>query len=244
MTARDLYARGTRTLLASWEEYARGLPRAAVERRAGVAIAVFPDGPERDVFNNALLARDLGPAGRAAALDAMQAAYARGGVDRFAAWVHESDAAMRDDLERRGFVFDTSTRAMGMDLDDLRVSPPALDLAAADLDEYRRVIEVAPGLFDSADRAAFHVVIARLDGVSAAAAMAYDRDGDSGIYNLGTLVPFRRRGLGTGLTAQLVHDARARGCRTASLQATDVAERVYAAVGFRDLGRFLEYVPR
>jgi hypothetical protein len=36
---------------------------------------------------------------------------------------------------------------------------------------------------------------------------------------------------------------RARGCQTASLQATPMAERVYSAVGFRNLGRFLEYVP-
>jgi predicted GNAT family acetyltransferase len=40
-----------------------------------------------------------------------------------------------------------------------------------------------------------------------------------------------------------VHDALARGCETASVQSTEMAERVYAAVGFRDLGRFLEYVP-
>jgi predicted GNAT family acetyltransferase len=53
----------------------------------------------------------------------------------------------------------------------------------------------------------------------------------------------RRRGLGTALTAAQVHDARGRGCRTASLQSTEIAERVYAAVGFRDLGRILEYVP-
>ena len=33
------------------------------------------------------------------------------------------------------------------------------------------------------------------------------------------------------------------GCSTASLQSTAMAERVYAAVGFRDLGRILEYVP-
>jgi hypothetical protein len=44
-------------------------------------------------------------------------------------------------------------------------------------------------------------------------------------------------------SASLVHDAAARGCRTASLQSTAMAERVYAAVGFHDLGRILEYVP-
>jgi hypothetical protein len=52
-----------------------------------------------------------------------------------------------------------------------------------------------------------------------------------------------RRGLGTALTATHLHNALARGCQTASLQSTAMAERVYAAVGFRDLGRILEYVP-
>jgi predicted GNAT family acetyltransferase len=45
------------------------------------------------------------------------------------------------------------------------------------------------------------------------------------------------------MTALHVHDALARGCLTASLQSTVMAERVYAAVGFRDLGRILEFVP-
>ena len=76
-----------------------------------------------------------------------------------------------------------------------------------------------------------------------AAALAYDCGGGCGIYNVGTLEHARRRGLGTALTAAQVHDARGRGCRTASLQSTPMAERVYTAVGFRDLGRILEYVP-
>jgi predicted GNAT family acetyltransferase len=73
--------------------------------------------------------------------------------------------------------------------------------------------------------------------------MAYDFDGDCGIYNVGTLEAFRRRGLATAVSAQLVHDALARGCQTASLQSTHAAERIYASIGFRDLGRILEYVP-
>jgi predicted GNAT family acetyltransferase len=54
----------------------------------------------------------------------------------------------------------------------------------------------------------------------------------------------RRRGLGTAVPAQLLHEARASGCRTASLQSTAMAERVYAGAGFGDLGRFVEYMPR
>jgi hypothetical protein len=49
--------------------------------------------------------------------------------------------------------------------------------------------------------------------------------------------------LGTALTARHVRDAARRGCPTASLQSTAMAERVYAAVEFRDLGRIREYVP-
>ena len=57
---------------------------------------------------------------------------------------------------------------------------------------------------------------------------------DCGIYNVGT-VPrrARRRGYGTALIAAQAYAARARGCRTASLQSTPMAEGGYAAVGFR-----------
>ena len=184
-TDSDLYIRGATTLLASWEEYARGSSGAALRRLNGVSAAVFPNGPERGVYNNALLERDLGPTERAAAVDAMEAAYRAARVDRYAAWVHESDEGMR----------------------------------------------------------AFHVVAARVGGETVATGLAFDHDGDCGVFNVSTLEAARRRGLGTALTARHVHDAVERGCSTASLQSTPMAERVYAAVGFRDLGRILEYAP-
>ena len=73
--------------------------------------------------------------------------------------------------------------------------------------------------------------------------MAFDHDGDCGVFNVGTLEAARRRGLGTALTERLLRDAAERGCSTASLQSTAMAERLYAGVGFRDLGQILEYVP-
>jgi ribosomal protein S18 acetylase RimI-like enzyme len=243
MSDADLYRRGAETLVASWEEYARGATGAAVRRAPGVGVAVFASEPERAVYNNALLACDLAAAARADAVDAMEAVYAAAGVTRFAAWVHESDQAMRDDVERRGYTFDGSTRAMGMDLDEIRLPRPEIDLAPPDWSEYLRIVGVPPGFLGGADRTAYHILIARLDGENVATAMAFDHGSDCGIYNVGTLEHARRRGLGTALTAFHVHDARGRGCQTASLQSTAMAERVYAAVGFRDLGRILEYVP-
>jgi ribosomal protein S18 acetylase RimI-like enzyme len=214
-----------------------------VIRSAGVACAVFPNEPERAVYNNALLECDLTPGRRAKALKAMEAAYAPASVDRFAAWVHESDEAMRDDLEARGYTLETTTRAMGVELSDIRLPRPELDLATPDWSEHLRIAGVPPGFLSGVDQSAFHVLVARLQGEGVATAMAFDLGDDCGIYNVGTLEHARRRGLGTALTALLAHDAAARGCRTASLQSTESAERVYTAVGFRDLGRILEYVP-
>jgi predicted GNAT family acetyltransferase len=86
-------------------------------------------------------------------------------------------------------------------------------------------------------------LVAQLHSENVATAIALHHAGDCGIYNVGTLEHARRQGLATALTSLHLHEARARGCLTASLQSTPVAERVYAAVGFRDLGRILEFVP-
>jgi ribosomal protein S18 acetylase RimI-like enzyme len=239
----ELYRRGIATLIASWDAYARGATDAAVRRLPGVVAAIFPEGPERDVYNNAVLGRGLAAPARTGAVETMEAAYASAGVSRFAAWVHESDEPMRTDLEGRGYVLDETTRAMGMDLTRARIPRPEIDHGRAEWSEYLRIGELPPGLLTGVDAAAFHVVVGRLGGESVSVGIAFDLDGDCGIYNVGTMAHARRRGLGTAVTAALVHDALARGCRTASLQSTATAEQMYTAVGFRNLGRILEYGP-
>jgi GNAT superfamily N-acetyltransferase len=150
---------------------------------------------------------------------------------------------LRADVLARGYRLDTTTRAMAMRLDELDVPRPEVDAEPADLAAHARAGELPAGLLDNVDDRAFHVLVARLGGEAVATGIAFDRDGDCGIYNVGTLEHARRRGLGTAVTARLLYDAAARGCTTASLQSTAMAERVYASVGFRDLGRILEFVP-
>ena len=246
VTDDELYLRGSETLLASWAQYARGSAGAALQRLSGVAAAVFPSEPERAVYNNALADRDLGRIERAAAVDAMAAAYRSAGIDRYAAWVHESDEGMRAELSGRGYAIAESTLAMGMSLDAGSFTLPEVELGPLDWPEYLeylQIVGVPAGLLSGADPSAFHTLVARNGGESVATAIAFDHRGDCGIYNMSTLETARRRGLGTALTARHAHDAAERGCSTASLQSTAMAERVYAAVGFRDLGRILEYVP-
>jgi ribosomal protein S18 acetylase RimI-like enzyme len=232
------------TLIASWEAYARAAVDAAVLRLPGVTAAVFPHDPERGVYNNALLERHLGAARRARAIDAMEAAYAAAGVARFAAWVHESDEAERLELEARGYALDASTRAMAVALDGGRMPAPQIDAVPLSWSEHLEVFDLPPDLLANGPHDAFRLLAARVDGRNVAVAMAFDHESDCGIYNVGTLEPYRRRGLATALTTLHLRDAAARGCRTASVQATAMAEHVYASVGFRDLGRHLEYVPQ
>jgi GNAT superfamily N-acetyltransferase len=242
----DLYRRGVETAIASWAAIASGSRDSAVVRAPGVAAAVFPHEHERSVYNNAVLEHGLGPGERAAAIDAMEAAYAAAKVTSFAAWIHETDGPMRSDLEARGYAIAETTRAMGMALADIGVPPAELDLAPSDWHAYTDFLTgvgVPAGLLRDVDPAAFHLLMADCDGRHVATALGFDAGDDIGIFNVSTVEGARRRGLGTALTARLAHDALARGRTTATLQSTPMAERVYAAVGFRDLGRILELAP-
>jgi ribosomal protein S18 acetylase RimI-like enzyme len=242
---RVLYKRMEANLLASWKSYASGSAGASVQRVPGAAIGVFPTPPERAVYNNTVLARDLDGSRSADAVSTIEQVYAAVEIERYAIWAHESEEASIAELERRGYHVDTSTRAMAMSLEAILVPRPQLELGPPAWHEYLElltILGVPDGLLARVDASSFHVKVATMDGKSVATALAYDHLGDCGIYNVATVPHARRRGLGTALTALLVHEARDRGCTTASLQATEMSERVYTALGFGDLGRFIEYV--
>ena len=129
---------------------------------------------------------------------------------------------------------------------ELRPVRTPVELLPPDWAEYLRYLaawDLPDGFYAGVDPRPFHLLLAGLDGRTVGSALAFDLVGNCGIYNVSTLEPARRRGIGTALTALALQHAAARGCRTATLQATPMAERIYAGLGFRDLGRFLEYAP-
>ncbi len=240
-SAAELFDRSVATLVQSWLYLAGGSPGAEVIETNDAAIAVFVHSPDREFLNNAVLAR--GVADLDATLDTIERAYVSRGVERYAVWVHESDAAVAHEVETRGYSYDSSTRTMAMPIADLvEVDASMLDLVEPTLERFWHVDGldgIVPDL--SAERANFY--IARLGGEDAAMLMAFDHDGDCGIYMVGTRPAARRQGLATALSAHAIKQARERGCMTVSLQSTEMAESVYTRVGFRDLGRFEEYMP-
>lgn len=241
-TADPLFQRSLATLLRSWQYLASGSPGAEVSEPAGAAIATFTRSPEREFLNNSVLVPDAADIGTT--IDTIEHTYATHGIERYVVWVHETAPEAATSLRARGYRYDTSTRTMAMPVDELRpVDSSRLELGDADLGEFWRLAEVEGLVADLRPAAAARFYVARQDGENAATLMTFDHDRDGGIYMVGTVPAARRRGLATALSALAVAEAGERGCTTASLQATEMAERVYARVGFRDLGRFEEYVP-
>jgi GNAT superfamily N-acetyltransferase len=241
MTDSNLYRRGIETAVAGWERFARSVRGAQVHRLRHADAAVFPDGPESVFYNNAVVARGLTPGEHELTLAALAHLYAAGNVADYAIWVHETDDAARDALESRGYQIATSTRAMGMERAEFRDVQTEIQLAPSDWREHKRILGVDPELLRLLDVSNLGVLVAADGGENVATGLSFDHDGDCGIYNVTTIESARRRGIGAAITARLVRDAWGRGCETVTLQSTPIAEHVYTSLGFRDLGRIIEY---
>lgn len=59
MTDLELYRRGIDTAVTCWERFARSTRGATVHRLRHADVAVFPDGPESTIYNNAVVFRGL-----------------------------------------------------------------------------------------------------------------------------------------------------------------------------------------
>ena len=113
----------------------------------------------------------------------MAAAYRSAGIERYAAWVHESDEGMRAELSGRGYTIAESTLAMGMSLDIIALALPEVELGPLDWPdyvEYLQIVGVPAGLLSGADPRAFHTLAARHAGENVATAIAFDHHGDCG----------------------------------------------------------------
>ena len=82
------------------------------------------------------------------------------------------------------------------------------------------------------------------DGVAVTGAWSFLHETDCGIYGVGTLPEWRRRGLARALMEHVLADAQERGARTATLQSTRMGQPLYESLGFEPAGRYEEWVPQ
>jgi GNAT superfamily N-acetyltransferase len=207
----------------------------------GVIATVVPVTPERSVVNSVAYAS---VEALARALEPLAATYAEAGIRAWTVWVPERDRAAQKLLEDAGHKLDAAPTAMALDLKGLEPSsssdldldrdPPAGDVG--------RINDVAYG-FDGDFTRAFsrrpeelNLYAARIDGTAVACVGSIHHDGDCGIYLVATDPVARGRGLARELMTAALHDARAAGCKSASLQSTAMGKPVYTRLGFRDFG--------
>lgn len=80
-----------------------------------------------------------------------------------------------------------------------------------------------------------------LEDTPVACSLALRSENVVGIYAVGTAEMARRRGIGSSIAWAAVNAGRAWGCRAAILQASEMGEPVYRAMGFRTVTRYVTY---
>jgi predicted acetyltransferase len=65
--------------------------------------------------------------------------------------------------------------------------------------------------------------------------------GVAGIYWVGTLEEYRRRGIAGALTAAALLEGRRRGLRVGTLQASSLGAPVYRGLGFEEISRVRQF---
>lgn len=211
----------------------------AVVEREGLKASVVPGARDSPTLNAAVA---IAPDEAIRHLGELARRYEEARVRRWGVWLDGDARGARRALERAGLRVTTSAPGMGAALDELDGAAPATP-TPADLATVGRVNDLAYGNYDTRlertlaplPNGVLRAYRADLDGIPAAVAMGLHHAGDCGVSFVATIPKARRRGLATRVMSQLLHDARAHGCRTTTLQATDVGHKLYARLGYRKL---------
>jgi ribosomal protein S18 acetylase RimI-like enzyme len=233
---------GQEILLACWSTLAKMSPGASLIRSSATVAAVFPSWAP---LNNAIML-DAHDGAATAAASRLANVYAEAGVDVWALWVpsRATDLDAPDDVREVGqLARDTTTLVMEATLSQelrphdgvVRTSIAAVTRAASEAVPTTELEEPdqAPGLDG-------WVMVQ--DDVTVSCAWSFLRETDCGIYTVGTLPAWRRRGLARSLVEHVLADAAHRGARTATLQSTRMGQPLYESLGFEPVGRYEEWI--
>lgn len=231
----ELQRRGLRDWIAT---LARSSEGARMVERNGVSAAIVPACSTRSIPNSVSY---FDPAELLDSLDDLASAYADAGIEAWTVWVPEFARSTVDALERAGHAFDGHPAAMALELG--RFEPAAL----GDLDwdtevsgeDFGRVNDLAYGITERGYAPSLVTppgdlrrYQARVDGEVACVLATMDHDGDLGFYFVATDPRVQGRGLASRLMSAALIDARERGMRTSSLQASGMGEPVYRRLGY------------
>ena len=216
-----------------------------VIRRDGVVASVSPAVPDRSIFN---CVTALDPAAIEPMLDELDEVYREAGVRAWTAWIAPGHRLGREVLAGRGHVLDAEPRTMGIELAGFE--PPARELPqgvelrpARHLAEVGEINDAAYGLegawaaaFEGEPKPGSSWLVADDGSGGIACAAGIDIGDDVCVTGVATRPEHQGSGLSGAILGRLLVQARERGIRTASLQASKLGAPVYTRLGFRDVG--------
>jgi GNAT superfamily N-acetyltransferase len=224
-------------LVAQVEMFGRTAPQARLIERGNMVASVLPSVPQSSIANAAI---GRTPDAQPEHLDALAREFRSAGVHKWGLWLPGEQPA-----PEHAMVLDSNPAAMLHDLQDLEDVPP---VATPDLATVGKVNDVAYGFTEPRLAPAF----ANLDADVLAygigdhsVAMAYDHGhDDTVVWFVATRPEDRGKGLATTILKRLLKEAKDRGRKTASLQASQKGKPVYERVGFRTVGELHLYEER
>jgi GNAT superfamily N-acetyltransferase len=239
---RELRRRAVAGVRDEVEAFGSGHPDSRLIRRDGLLASLTPASPQRSLFNSVFYEDG---AALAAELDSLGELYDSHRIAAWTVWVPDEDRATAELLADRGHVLDAAPRAMAMELADVTSAPsppagiepaPCEAVVATDLND--RAYGYGPDGFRA--------------GLGGETAIRWQAayDGGEPVGCIGTIVvhddccvtgvatppEHRGRGIAGWLLRRALEEARRKGLRTASLQATKAGAPLYERLGFVDYG--------
>jgi len=166
--------------------------------------------------------------------------YDDDGIRRWGVWTDGTKHDVIATLQDTGMRLTSSSPGMAAELDSLRVNGRA-PAGPADLATVGHVNDLAYGNADSRlERTlaplvpgTLHAYMSSFKGKPASVALALHHGQDCGISFVATAPHARRQGLARDVMHRVALDAREAGLTSTTLQATDLGEKLYKALGYR-----------
>jgi GNAT superfamily N-acetyltransferase len=203
----------------------------------GVVASFVPHAPDSPTLNAAIVvADDL----ELDLLNAMRLRWEQLGVRRWGVWTDGARYPVTDTLRAARMRVTSSAPGMAAEISELSLNGRAparqTDLATVghvndlaygnpDARLERTLAPLPPGLL--------HAYVAELQGRPASVALALHYQQDCGISFVATAPHARRQGLASDVMQRVAVDAAEAGMTSTTLQATNLGEKLYLALGYR-----------
>jgi GNAT superfamily N-acetyltransferase len=215
-------------------------PKARLIELEGVVASVMPATPERALMNEVVYER---PVVLANALDALAAIYAEAGVEAWGVFAPAVDGQAKRLLKRAGLVRTDSPTSLARRLrhaerpsqsllEDWTAEGEPAELAAI-CDRAFSFGTAFARVFSTLRWPTARVYVARVAGKPASCVLTSYHDGNCAIDLTATVPEAQGRGLAGALLAHALADAEAARCRTTTVVAGRLGERVYGRLGYR-----------